>query len=560
MPPPSPPPPHFLSRGQPASAPQPSPSFLSREHPTNPAHRPGSSMSISSMLGSDTDRPPRDPGPSLFSRPPASSALFGGAPTPPAPTAISPSTAPARPTSLDYPLFRRSQTPEKSFSKNQPGRVYRSSSGGVLQVPLAEQVKFGGLPRAQHPSQYSEKQSPRISSSAEVPYNESRRLSLNGPIVRPNSQPQHIDPSMRTPGYSPLSRPAQGLSEGPLGTLQRSGSFMGLETQQSRFNALFADRQAEEQAQRERERALARESDLKPPHAQLRFGSHYAERDAPDRLSTAAAWELGRSQPPSPESKRFPVTESSSGFGFGAIQSYTKSLGSQLGASRQPPLSIHARQGQPTPPPTEQPYVSKHQSHPRLFSTTSAPTVGQPPSFSLPASDEQRRKGSDELLQHRSLLGVGIDGKRGGRASPLPQAVQGAQAQIIGPAGESSIKNELGRVFSGIGSGVGGVTATATGSGPTTPMAASPFKRDSVAGRSTNSDATTTDDSKIARPASTMGKRQRKSRDDDSQLEGENAVEPRSGTAARGRRGRHVHHHHHQYVPLFFTFSCSCLC
>ncbi|THC90276.1 hypothetical protein EYZ11_010252 [Aspergillus tanneri] len=37
---------------------------MSREPPSNPAHhRPGSSMSISSMLGSDADRPARDQNP-----------------------------------------------------------------------------------------------------------------------------------------------------------------------------------------------------------------------------------------------------------------------------------------------------------------------------------------------------------------------------------------------------------------------------------------------------------------------------------------------------------------
>lgn len=42
------------------------------------------------------------------------------------------------------------------------------------------------------------------------------------------------------------------------------------------------------------------------------------------------------------------------------------------------------------------------------------------------------------------------------RVSPIPQAVLGAQTQAEGPGGEPSIKNEFGRMFSGIGSGVGG--------------------------------------------------------------------------------------------------------
>lgn len=50
--------------------------------------------------------------------------------------------------------------------------------------------------------------------------------------------------------------------------------------------------------------------------------------------------------------------------------------------------------------------------------------------------------------------------RRGGRVSPLPQAVQGAQGRIRGPASEPGIKNEFARMFSGIGSGVGSAMST----------------------------------------------------------------------------------------------------
>lgn len=517
---------------------------MSCEPPSNPAHRPGSSMSISSMLGSDADRPARDAGSSvLFSRTPVTSAPFGSAPSISAPGAMSPPTASRHP--VEYPLFRRSQTPEKSFSTNHPVRPYRSSSGGISHA--SEQARFGSLPRApSYPEKHnSTHPSPQVSPT-EAPYSEPRRLSLSGSIPRPNSQPQHLDPSPRMV-YSPLSRPAPGLAEGPLGPTQRPPSYMGFDSQHARFGGLYADRQADEQAYRDRERALGHEPDPKAPYPQSRYVAHYGDRDAPERHSSASTWDLGRSQPPSPESKRFPVPESGSGFGFGAIQSYTKSLGSQAVGSRQSSLSIQPRQGQQSPPPHEQPYLSKRQSQPRLFATPSAPAGPTP--FG-PSGDEQRRKGNDELFHHRTLLGVGMEGKRGGRASPLPQAVQGAQAQILGPASEPGIKNELGRVFSGIGSGVGGVSAAIAGtSGPPTPMTTSPFKRESIAGRSATSE--TTEDIRNGRPSSATGKRSRRSRDEDAQLDGEAGFDPRTGASARGRRGRHAHHHHHQYASRF---------
>lgn len=553
MPPPSPPQ-HYASRSQSGNSSLPAP-FMSREPPNNLAHhRPGSSMSISSMLGSDADRPARDVGStSIYSRAPVSSAPYGSAPPPSAPSAMSPPTAPARSSTLDYPMFRRSKTPEKSFAKNQPGRPYRAGAGSVSQGPPGpEQARFAGLPRGQPPTHFPDKPSPSHASpqlqsaSTEPSYHESRRLSFNRPVPRPNSQPQHLERSTRSAGYSPLSRPAPapGAGDHSLGSgHQRATSYVGPESQHSRFGNLYGDRLAEEQAHRDRERAAAHEAESKVSQTQSRYGPHYGDRDAAGtRHSGASAWDLGRSQPPSPETKRFPAPEQGSAFGFGAIQSYTKSLGLQPGGSRQPSLSMQSRQNQPAPSNEQQSYLNKLQTESRLFG--SAPSGGPSSLAHSASSDDQRRKGSDELLHHRNLLGVGLDAKRGGRASPLPQAVQGAQAQILGPAGEAGIKSELGRVFSGIGSGVGGVTAATAGSGPSTPMTVSPFKRDSIAGRSTNSEATL-DDSKTNRPESTTGKRSRKSRDEDSKADSEPGTD-RLGASAISRRGRHVHHHHHQ--------------
>ena len=69
-------------------------------------------------------------------------------------------------------------------------------------------------------------------------------------------------------------------------------------------------------------------------------------------------------------------------------------------------------------------------------------------------SDGASRK-LEELPHHKILAGITSENnKKTGRASPLPQAVQGAQAQPAGPGGNPSIKNEFGRMFSGLGSGL----------------------------------------------------------------------------------------------------------
>ncbi|CAG8947525.1 unnamed protein product [Penicillium salamii] len=551
MPPPSPP--HsYSSRAQSAQSNHtPGGPLMSREAPSSQAHRPGSSMSISAMLGSEPERTAREPvresGP-FFSRPPAAS-IFGNAPPSSSSAAMSPPTAPARPSSLENSLFRRSQTPEKSFSRPQGARAYRSGSGGGSSLVGAEQSVFGGLTRSSL-SQYPEKPhsthpSPRIS-TADTPYTEPRRMSLNGPIARPSSQPPQADASTRPPGYSPISQPGgvaaeRALEPGPRST---SGSYGAADPQQhGRFGNIFGERRSEETAQRDRERASVHAPETKPSQpGSFRYGSHYGDREPLDRHQSGSAWDHGRSHPPSPENKRYHAPDHSPAFGFGAIQSYTKSLGSQPGGNRQPG-SLHSRNNQPTPPPHD-PYNRQQTQLPRLGATPTITASTVAASTSLAAlADEGRRKGSDELLHHRNLLAVGADGKRGGRASPLPQAVQGAQAPFIGPAGETAIKNELGRVFSGIGSGVGGVGATTGGSGQSTPLGSSPFKRDSLTGRSINGDPMD-EAARIARPSSASGRRSRKSRDEE-QMEIE---DPRGVLSARNaRRSRHAHHHHHHH-------------
>ncbi|KAJ5666344.1 uncharacterized protein N7477_008792 [Penicillium maclennaniae] len=534
MPPPSPPY-SYGSRSQSANAP--TNSFLSRDAPHSQAQRPGSSIY----------------GAAPFSRPSATS-QFGGAPTP-ASAAMSPPTAPARPSSFDQSNLRRSHTPEKSFSRSQQGRPYRSGSGGGSSLLSGEQNRYGGFshaPQSQFPEKpHSTHPSPQIT-AAEPPNSEPRRMSFSGPIARPSSQPPNAEASTRPSGYSPLSRPNAGVADrSEPGRRASPASYAGLDPHgrdpHGRFGSLFGDRRSEDVSQRDRERASHGAEPKGSFASSARYGSSiYGKREALERQPTVSTWEQGRSHPPSPESKRFPAPEAGAGFGFGAIQSYTKSLGSQPGGSRQPPLSLQTGQSQPSSSPRESLYSNKQPQPPRLGSNPNSASSSGPNTIGLGAlGEEGRRKGSEELLQHRNLLSLGADVKRGGRASPLPQAVQGAQAPFINPSGEPGIKNELGRVFSGIGSGVGGVggmTGASVGSGPSTPLIASPFKRDSFNSRPVNGEA----DDKTARPTSASGtRRARKSRDDDAQMELDGSEV--SGRAARRSRHTHPHHHHHHH-------------
>lgn len=83
-----------------------------------------------------------------------------------------------------------------------------------------------------------------------------------------------------------------------------------------------------------------------------------------------------------------------------------------------------------------------------------------------------RQSIEDSRAQHRSFLGLVNEQARFERGSPLPQAVQGAQSQPAGSGRDPGIKSEFGRMFSGLGSGVG---STPQPNGTSTPTRRSPL-------------------------------------------------------------------------------------
>ncbi|OAF54816.1 hypothetical protein VC83_08927 [Pseudogymnoascus destructans] len=91
---------------------------------------------------------------------------------------------------------------------------------------------------------------------------------------------------------------------------------------------------------------------------------------------------------------------------------------------------------------------------------------GQPPGpFRSNESPRSRSNEESQQMQRGVYLGIQQEINRKGRNSPFPQAVQGVQGLVNGPAGEPGIKSEFGKMFSGIGSGVGGMGGTSNASG-----------------------------------------------------------------------------------------------
>lgn len=201
----------------------------------------------------------------------------------------------------------------------------------------------------------------------------------------------------------------------------------------------------------------------------------------------------------------------------------------------------------------------QYQAQSSVDQTTNASIIGGAPAtapqggdsgFQVrpPAHDPHVRRQGEEGLLQRAFPGVSPEAtRRLGRASPLPQAVQGAQAQLAGPGGDPGIKSEFGRMFSGLGSGLG---SAPTGNGTSTPSRQSPMpQRISDAPEAISTDV---EGGKTGRSASRNTRRGRKVKDEEGKPEsesGDGRYTPDFGNFRGSKRAKHTHpaHHHHHH-------------
>lgn len=172
--------------------------------------------------------------------------------------------------------------------------------------------------------------------------------------------------------------------------------------------------------------------------------------------------------------------------------------------------------------------------------------LGQSQSSAYQQESPTRRPLEDtqQLQQQaqRSFLGI-QELNRKGRISPLPQAVQGAQGQIGGPGGEPGIKSEFGRMFSGIGSGVGamGMPSPVT-AGPQGLPNSGQFRRDDIDGLPGQDSPIENGAYNMARDSSRGGRR-RKLKEEDGKNDDDSSTGRRTPSGT-GRGKRHKGHHH----------------
>ncbi|KAG9779067.1 hypothetical protein KCU88_g4080, partial [Aureobasidium melanogenum] len=493
--PPSPqhfPPPRFSQPPLPAPSPAIAPSNGAAVAAAPAPHkRPGSSMSISSMLGTEPERATHEQYPqNLHSRTSSRQPSISGPPMSLG-AVMSPPQYPSKPSIGDYSWKTRSKTPDRSAGSSLGPRTHRSSSGTMTQRP-------GSLyepPPRSGPGAYPEPRYTPPFGSAPAPKDEyedrTRRTSISGILQslqqRPESQPQPSTATTFQPYSNPPARP------------ESNPTSMG-----------HGDRpphSAPNGPDHYRPHGLIGTYDTRPPSQPP--GQRYSQNVPPPQSASTSDRALPQSL--SPELRR-PQPHLSENRGLAGLlhQSSESAYGAQNMARQD---SVQSQ--------SDRSVFGDRLRGTRPYSPFAGSVASQT------ALDDQLRKGSDELSQHRAILGLANESKRG-RYSPLPQAVQGAQAQT--PQPDAGIKTEHGRVFSGIGSGLGSAQT------PTPqPASATPSKRDEGGSRLSEENLM-----KMSRSTSGITKRNRKNFDEDVRAESDMGDIKKTGLG-RGKRAKYQH-------------------
>lgn len=504
------------------------------------AHRPGSSMSISSLIGGG-DTPASNHIPQNQSSPTNSSAnapLFNNHSMQPP----SPRRGPPSGSRSDYPPYRRAPSPDRplypggtprvpeghGYPAGSPTRSY-SNHGSPEQPrqslaqssqPYKPMVFQGGRPYASAPNEAQARDHHRSSSS--IP-------------PRPNSQPtgppgapeQDVRSAYETLGrrtaYGPpeerrrtlegtqYTRPnvVELLATAPQSSSDRDRPVTVQPVSHSAFSPPRDSRGALDQTQASRN-PWSRQA----PEDALRE-SPELRRDEPPALYRGYGGYASASQTPNPFPKHGPED---------MVRGRSLDHLNQRVAEQ-----YHA-------PPTSDPQTNDRQRAEQLSRSLSSGGNGYPKSL----YDQSRRHGDDMALAKSFLANLGPEAnRRTGRASPLPQAVQGAQAQPFSIGKDPSIKSEFGRMFSGLGSGLG----------TSTPSRQSPMPQ----GGPEPPPMSDLNDLRLQRVSSQTGRKPKRVKDEDGMFDNESIDgrgTPSLGGARGSKRNKHNHggHHHHHHA------------
>ena len=533
----------------------PVPSPYARETSTTSAHRAGSSMSISSMLGSTSEETTRD----------SNTTNRGGSfPSSSVPTLAAPLHTPGPP--LSHAPFAnghssyRSHTPDTyKNGRGEHTRPSRAYSGGTPQrpfsgVPASSPDIFRlGPPLRVQPNQMSppfSAESEGLPSFADHVTDPSRRSSLNA-LEHPTDSRQPVfrtPPVERIHGHDlpqPLQQPANGdfMDRRVTGDPANNGEAIFRHKSNTSADHAFQDPDNRSLATNQ-----ARElPDNKSEHIRSASVSNYPF------LSRSAhhAQVMDDRPPPSNRTAVEPLRETSYATPQDGRQStYSTELWSRPNEVQYAgPSSAHQ---------------DPRQHHLQQIDSARLRVVNDSPSVSTPAPRSHdgltadrldQPVGSMEESQHalKSLPNLLVENnKRSGRISPLPQAVQGAQGRVRGPASEPGIKNEFARMFSGIGSGVGSAMSTPVPQemGPSNSIPSSPTRMEEPGRRTPFRVRSEVGEPAKARATTSRGgRRNRKVKDEESRIETGNISAQgltRSFSARGAKRSRqsyNIHNH-----------------
>lgn len=526
MPPPSSPPQQPTHPSHPSQSQRPpySSNFgPSRELPgLGQAHRPGSSMSISSLIGGGDASAAAQTLQSQTSPPTNPLQLNNQSMQPPSPRRAFPSGGRS-----DFAPFRRQPSPDRSMHGSNVSRA--ESHGFSAGSPPSRPYSNHGSP---NPGRQSLPPSHQAYKPSGFP---SQRLfgpSPNDPLARDaNSLPGSVPPR-------PNSQP-----NGPAGPAGREGA--------SVHDSLGGRRSAYGQPE-ERRRTLGEQS--RPDAAELLRGigqgvtdrnrpvtvhpvSQSAFNPPPEQHAATGSNEPSRTlwRPPAPSEPPREQVETHREEPSALYRSY---------GTYPPPIPGPPRYGPPTLSEMA-PRRSLDQLNNRVVEQYHAPPTSDPNSkerhqtepltrsFSSGGSSHPGRSMYGEPMQHsKSHIGLGLEeSRRTGRASPLPQAVQGAQAPPFMTGKDPGIKSEFGRMFSGLG-----------GLGSTTPLRGSPLPQ--ITGQDGQEPG-----EMMRRISSQQGRKPKRVKDESNVFDDDSNDGRGTPTGVRGaKRNKHAHlpgHHHH---------------
>lgn len=496
------------------------------------AHRPGSSMSISSLIGGSDTSAPNQTTQSQSSPPTNAPSSNNHSMQPPSPRRGL-SSAPRS----DFQPFRRQPSPDRHMYGNNTSRTPDAHS------------YIAGSPTRSYSNQGSPEQGRPSLPGTSQPY---KPMVFQG--QRPYGSPH--DAHARDPRQPSSSIP-------PRPNSQPTGPGHPDQEPRNAYDTLGA-RRAPYGPPEERRRTLGDSHHSRPSAAELLGGTSQASSDR-DRPSTVQPVSHSAFSPPhnnrgvmgpSPSHHnpwRQPIPED-------APRETTEHR------REEPPALYRGYGGYSAPPQGPSPYGahgpedmvrgrSLDHLNSRVVEQYHAPPTSDPTSVDRQKPEQmsrsissggsgyrlydQGRRMGEDMHPAKSLLAFGPDAnRRTGRASPLPQAVQGAQAQPLSIGKDPHVKSEFGRMFSGLG-----------GLGSSTPSRGSPMPQATQDALPPGTDLN--EHLRLQRVSSQTGRKPKRVKDEEAGFDSESMDGRGTPSGVRGsKRNKHTHpgHHHHHHA------------